>query len=147
MLLEKVLEMLKMPFCNWVSYPTIKPFIILGVTLFLVMSGKSSEYLLVLRVCSHLLQMDRCVTATVSTAFILRWVMLRTMGMVIPYVSYNAIVGDDHQLALYSNFVWVCVDLKNLLPLLSIWTQFVITVFKLRCNCDANFYVICDGDR
>jgi hypothetical protein len=43
--------------------------------------------------------------ATVSTVSILRWVMLRTMGMVNPYVSSNAFVGDDHQLALYLNFV------------------------------------------
>jgi hypothetical protein len=46
------------------------------------------------------LQMGRCITATVSTLSILRWVMLRTMGRVIPYVSPNAFVGDDHQLAL-----------------------------------------------
>jgi hypothetical protein len=40
-----------------------------------------AEYLLVLRVLfSHLLQMGRCTTAIVSTAFTLRWVMLRTMG-------------------------------------------------------------------
>jgi hypothetical protein len=31
-----------MHFCKWVSYPTIKPVMILGVILFLVMSGKSS---------------------------------------------------------------------------------------------------------
>ena len=34
--------------------------------------------------------------------------MLRTMGMVIPYVSSNAFVGDDHQLALYELRVSVC---------------------------------------
>jgi hypothetical protein len=45
--------------------------------------------------------MGKCITATVSTAFILRWVLLRTMAMVIPYVSSNAFVGDDHQLTLY----------------------------------------------
>ena len=58
--------------------------------------------------------------AIVSTASILRWVMLRTMGMVIPYVSSNAFVGDDHSLALYLNS-----DVSEI----------------------ANFYVICDGDR
>jgi hypothetical protein len=45
------------------------------------------------------------------------------------------------------NSVRVWVDLNKLLPLLSIWTRFVITMFKLRCICDANFYVIYDGDR
>jgi hypothetical protein len=39
--------------------------------------------------------------------------------MVIPYVSTNAFVGDDHQLTLYFE-VRVCVDLNYLLPLLSI---------------------------
>jgi hypothetical protein len=33
-----------------------------------------------------------------------------------------------------------------MLPLLSIRTRIVITMFKLRCICDANFYVICDGE-
>ena len=79
--------------------------------------------------------MGRCITAIVSTAFILRWVMLRTMGMVIPYVSSNAFVGDDHSLALYLNSAWVCV----------VWTNgfryfysngFVITMFKLWCIWD-----------
>jgi hypothetical protein len=42
MLLEKVLDMLKMSFFKRVSYTTIKPFIILVSLLFLVMSGKSS---------------------------------------------------------------------------------------------------------
>jgi hypothetical protein len=45
------------------------------------------------------------------------------------------------------NSGWVCVDLNYWLLLPSIWTRFVITMFKLRCICDANFYVICDGDR
>jgi hypothetical protein len=45
--------------------------------------------------------MGRCITATVSTAFILRWVILMTMGNGIPYISSNAFVGDDHQLTLY----------------------------------------------
>jgi hypothetical protein len=33
------------------------------------------------------------------------------------------------------------VNLIKWLPLLFIRTQFVITMFKLRCICDANFYV------
>jgi hypothetical protein len=52
--------------------------------------------------------------------------------MVISYVSSIAFVRDDHQLALYFELrVSVCV----------------ITMFKLRCICDTNFYVIYDGDR
>jgi hypothetical protein len=39
------------------------------------------------------------------------------------------------------------VDLNYLLPLIFNSTQFVINMFKLRSICDANFYVICDGDR
>jgi hypothetical protein len=67
--------------------------------------------------------------------------------MVIPYVSSNAFVGDGHQLALYFELhVSVC-GFELLLPLLSIRTQIVITMFKLRCICDANFYGICDDDR
>jgi hypothetical protein len=148
MLLEKVLKMLKISFCKWVSYTTVKPFIILGVILFLVMSGKSSW-------------VPSCTQGFVPTCC--RWAdVLRLLyqlplscngwclgpwAMVIPYVSSNAFVGDDHQLALYLNSVWVCVDLNKLLPLLFIWTRFVITMFKLRCIYDANFYVKCDGDR
>ena len=64
-----------------------------------------AEYLLVLRVLFPLVADGQIITATISTAFIRRWVMLRTMGMVIPYVSSNAFVGDDHQLALYLNSV------------------------------------------
>jgi hypothetical protein len=68
--------------------------------------------------------------------------------MVVPYVSSNAFVGDDHQLTLYFKLrVSVCVDLNYLLPLLSIRTQIVITMFKLQCIDDTNFYVIYDGDR
>jgi hypothetical protein len=67
--------------------------------------------------------------------------------VVVPYISSNAFDGDDHQLALYFELrVSVC-EFELLLPLPSIRTRFVITVFKLRCICDVNFYVICDGDR
>jgi hypothetical protein len=59
-----------------------------------------AEYLLVLRVCPHLLQMDKCTMATVSTACILRWVMTRTKGMVAPYVLPDAFVEHDYLLAL-----------------------------------------------
>ena len=83
--------------------PYYKAFIILGVIYFQLCRVSLAEYLLVPGFYSHLLQMGRCITAIVSTAFILRWVMLRTMGMVIPYVSSNAFVGDDHSLALYLN--------------------------------------------
>ena len=83
--------------------PYYKAFIILGVIYFRLCRVSLAEYILVLRVYSHLLQMGRCTMAIVSTACILRWVMLRTMGMVIPYVSFDAFVGDDHSLALYLN--------------------------------------------
>ena len=85
--------------------------------------------------------MGRCTMATVSTACILRWVMLRTMGMVIPYVSSNAFVGDDHSLALYLNSAWVCVWFEQMASATFIRTCFVITMFKLWCIWDANFYV------
>ena len=73
--------------------------------------------------------------------FILRWVMLRTMGMVIPYVSSNAFVGDDHSLALYLNSAWVCVWFEQMASATFIRTCVVITMFKLWCIWDANFYV------
>jgi hypothetical protein len=59
-----------------------------------------AEYLLVLRVCPHLLQISRCTMATVSTDCILRWVMTRTKGMVAPYVLPDAFVGHDYLPAL-----------------------------------------------
>jgi hypothetical protein len=65
--------------------------------------------------------------------------------MVIHYVSSDAFVGDDPELALYLNSVWVC-DLNNASATF-IWNWFVITMFKLWCICDVNFYVTCDGDR
>jgi hypothetical protein len=46
--LEKVLEMLKYLFAK--EYTTIKPFIILGVTLFFLCRVSLAEYLLVLRI-------------------------------------------------------------------------------------------------
>jgi hypothetical protein len=58
-----------------------------------------AEYLLVLRVCPHLLQMGKCTMATVSTAYILRWVMTRTKGIVAPYILPNAFIGHDYLLA------------------------------------------------
>ena len=76
--------------------PYYKAFIILGVIYFRLCRVSLAEYFSYSGFYSHLLQMGRCITATVSTAFILRWVMLRTMGMVIPYVSSNAFIGDDH---------------------------------------------------
>jgi hypothetical protein len=59
-----------------------------------------AKYLLVLRVCPHLLQMGRCTMVVVSTVCILRWVMTRTKGMVAPYVLSDTFVGHDYQLAL-----------------------------------------------
>jgi hypothetical protein len=59
-----------------------------------------AKYLLVLRVCPHLLQMGRCTMAIVPTACILRWVMTRTKGMVAPYILPDAFVGHDYLLPL-----------------------------------------------
>jgi hypothetical protein len=44
--------------------------------------------------------MGRCIMATISTTCILRWVMIRTKGMVAPYVLPDAFVGHDYYLAL-----------------------------------------------
>jgi hypothetical protein len=76
-----------------------------------------AEYLLVLRVCPHLLQMGRYTMVTVSTACILRWVMTRTKGVVAPYVLPNAFVGHDYQLTLKFELC-VCEVLNYLLQLL-----------------------------
>ena len=95
--------MLKMLLLQMSQLPYYKAFIILGVIYFRLCRVSLAEYLLVLRVLFPLVADGRCITAIVSTAFILRWVMLRTMGMVIPYVSSNAFVGDAHSLALYLN--------------------------------------------
>jgi hypothetical protein len=148
MLLEKVLEMLKMSFCKWVSYTTIKPFIILGVTLFLVMSGKSSW--VPSRTQGFVPTCCRC-TDVLRLLYQLPLsydgYCLEPSARVIPYVSFNAFVGDNHHLALYFELrVSVC-GFEQIAFATSIWTRFVITMFKLRCICDANFYVICDGDR
>jgi hypothetical protein len=147
MLLKKIVKMLKLFFCKWVSYTTIKPFIILGVTLFMVMSGKSSW------VPSRTQGFVPTCCRWADVLWLLYQLPLSCYGwclgpwaMVIPYISSNVFVGDDHQLALYFE-LHVCVDLNYLLPLISIWTRFVITMFKLRCACEANSYVICDGDR
>jgi hypothetical protein len=67
--------------------------------------------------------------------------------MVIPYVSSNAFVGDDHHLALYFELCVSVCGFKLIASATFIRTRFVITMFELRCICDANFYVICDGDR
>ena len=134
-------------FCKWVSYPTIKPFIILGVTLFLVMSGKSS------------------------------WVPSRTQGFVPTCCRWADVLRLLYQLSLSCDgwclglwawslltshlvlllemiiswhCIWTpceCVWFEQMASATFNWTCFVITMFKLWCICDANFYVICDGDR
>jgi hypothetical protein len=66
--------------------------------------------------------------------------------MVIHYVSSDALLEDDPKLALYFELcvsVWFELNASATF----IWTWFVITMFKLRCICDAVFYVTCDGDR
>jgi hypothetical protein len=77
--------------------------------------------------------MSRCITATVSTASILRWVKLRTMG-------------SGHSLLLVWCFCWrwswagtlfrtlcACVWFELNASATFIWTWFVITMFKLWC--------------
>ena len=53
--------------------PLIKPCIILGVTLFLVYDGKSSEYFLILRVLFPLLQMVQFIMAIARTTSVPPW--------------------------------------------------------------------------
>jgi hypothetical protein len=73
----------------------------------------------------------------------------RSLGpwaMVIHYISSDAFVGDNPELALYLELcvsVWFELNASATF----IWNRFVITMFKLRCICDANFYVTCDCDR
>jgi hypothetical protein len=56
------------------------------------------------------------------------------------------LMEDDPELALYFElYVHVWFELNASATF--IWNWFVITMFKLRCICDANFYVTCDGDR
>jgi hypothetical protein len=146
--LEKIPKMVKLPFCKWVRYTTIKPFIILGVTLFLVMSGKSSG------VPSHTQGFVPTCCRWVDVLRLLYQLPLSYDGwclgpraVVVPCVSLMLLMEMIISWHFISNSAWVCVDLNYLLPLPSIRTRFVITMFKLWCICDANFYVICDGDR
>jgi hypothetical protein len=63
-----------------------------------------AEYILVLRALFPLLlQMIRCTMDIVSIVCIPRWVTIRTMGVVTPYVSSTAFVGLDRYLTLYLN--------------------------------------------
>jgi hypothetical protein len=56
------------------------------------------------------------------------------------------LLEDDPELALYFE---LCMSVRFELNASAtlIWNLFVIIIFKLRCICDANFYVTCDGDR
>jgi hypothetical protein len=124
---------LNMSFCKWVSYPSVKPVMILGVILFSVMSGKSSlvpsrtqgfvptycRWADVLRLLYQLpLSCDG-------------W-SLEPWAVVIHYFSSDAFAGDDHELALYfEHCVRVWFELNTSATF--IWTWFVITMFKLRC--------------
>jgi hypothetical protein len=56
------------------------------------------------------------------------------------------LMEDDPELALYFELcVSVWFELNASATFIRNW--FVITMLKLRCICDANFYVTCDGDR
>jgi hypothetical protein len=60
-----------------------------------------AEYILVPRVLFPLLlQMAKCTMDIASTVCIPRWAIIRTKGMVTPYVLPNAFVGHDYDLAL-----------------------------------------------
>jgi hypothetical protein len=122
--------MLKMSFYKWVSYTTIKPFIILGVTLFSVMSGKSSW------VPSRT---QGFVPTCCRWADVLRLLYQlplpcdgRSLGPWAVVIHYFSSDGDDPELALYFKHcvrVWFEQNASATL----IWTWFVITMFKLRC--------------
>jgi hypothetical protein len=75
--------------------------------------------------------MGRCITATVSTASILRWAKLRTMGNGHSLSLVCAFAGDDRKLALYFES-YVCVFWTTASTTF-IWTWFVIIMFKLWC--------------
>jgi hypothetical protein len=47
------------------------------------------------------IDLARCITVIASTARTLRWATTRTKGMVVPYVLFDAFVGNDSLLALY----------------------------------------------
>jgi hypothetical protein len=145
MLLEKVLEMLKILFCKWVHYTTIKPFIILGVILFLVMSGKSS----------WVPSRTQCFIPTYCRWVDVLWLLyqlslscdgwcLGPWAMVIPYVSSNVFVGDDHQLALYFELhVSVCgfeLFASATFYLNSVCNNYVWTLMYLWCELLCNMW-------
>ena len=95
--------MLKMLLLQMSQLPYYKAFIILGVIYFRLCRVSLAEYLLVLRVLFPLVADGQMYYGYCINCLYLRWVMLRTMGMVVPYVSSDAFVGDDHSLALYLN--------------------------------------------
>ena len=143
MLSEKVLEMVKLLFGKWVSYPTIKPFMIPWCHFLLVMSGKSS------------------------------WVPSRTQGFVPTCCRWADVLRLLYQLSLSCDgwclgpWAWSILTshLMLLLEMILRWhctwtlcecvcgfelnasatfiqTWFVITMFKLRCIRVAN--VLCN---
>ena len=78
-----------------------------------------AEYLHVLSVYSHLLQIIPSITATVRTASIPLWMRSRPgQGASIIYLIYDAFVGCDHRLASIWTIVWDVGLKTTLLPLL-----------------------------
>jgi hypothetical protein len=74
----------------------------------------------------------------------------RSLGpwaVVILYVSSDAFVGRWSWAGTLFRTLCECVRFELNASATFIWTWFVITMFKLWCICDMNFYVTCDGDR
>jgi hypothetical protein len=67
--------------------------------------------------------------------------------VVIHYVSFDAFVGRWSWAGTLFRTLCECVWFELNVSATFIWTWFVITMLKLWCICDANFYVTCDGDR
>ena len=129
--------MLKMLLLQMSQLPYYKAFIILGVIYFRLCRVSLAEYLLVLRVlfptCCRWADVLRLLYQLPLSYD--GW-CLGPWGMVIPYVSSDAFVGDDHSLALYLNSAWVCVWFEQMASATFIRTGFVITMLKLWCIWD-----------
>jgi hypothetical protein len=86
-----------------------------------------AEYILVLRVYSHLLQIMWCITATARTASIPLWMRSEIIGVVLLCcLTYDAFVGDDPKLAC----IWTMCDVS-----------FKTMLLPLHLNLGCNYYV------
>jgi hypothetical protein len=139
--------MLKISFCKWVSYPTRKSVMIPWCLLFLVLSGKyswvpSRTQGFVLTCCrwTDVLRLLYQLHLSCDGRSLGPW------AMVIHYISSDAFVGRWSGASTVFWTLYECVIWTKRFRYF-LWNWFVITMFKLRCICDANFYVTCDGDR